>query len=440
MAAVEIIAGKRKGRALGRKAWLEFADSAASGAWSDSQLAAMLMAIALVGLDDRETGWLVEAMAQTGIRISADRFDRPAVDKHSTGGVGDKASLVVAPLASACGLDVPMISGRSLGHTGGTLDKLESIPGFRVTLSIEELIASVREVGCAICSASEEIAPADSVLYSLRDATATVDSIPLICGSILSKKLSEGISGLVLDVKCGSGAVFPSANQSRELARALVASGEAAGLSTLAVLSDMDVPLGRTVGNAVEVDEAVDCLQGGGPGDLRELSLELVARMLVSGGVCGEVETGIARAVSALDAGLGMERFERMVEIQGGDPRALTDASGLTRQGSELVVRASRGGWIRGLDALGIGRAAAILGGGAGGMDDRHAGVRILAVVGDDVEKGDEVLKLQARDETRLRAAMRVALAAITIGDQPVVSRKTVLGTIETESHRGANS
>ena len=208
----------------------------------------------------------------------------------------------------------------------------------------------------------------------------------------------------------------------------------------MAGLSDMDVPLGRTVGNAVEVAEAVDCLKGGGPGDLRELSLELVARMLVSGGVCGEVETGIARAVNALEAGLGMERFERMVEIQGGDPRALTEASGLARPGRELVVRASRGGWIRGLDALGIGRAAAILGGGAGGMDDRHAGVRLLAVVGDDVEKGDEVLKLQARDETRLRVAMRVALAAITIGDQPVVSRKTVLGTIEAGSHRGESS
>ena len=437
MLAVEIISEKRKGRSLGHEAWLEFADGAALGTWAESQLAAMLMAIALVGLDDQETGWLVEAMAQTGTRIPLDRFDRPAVDKHSTGGVGDKASLVVAPLAAACGLDVPMISGRSLGHTGGTLDKLESIPGFRVTLSVEELVASVREAGCTICSASDEIAPADSVLYSLRDSTATVDSIPLICGSILSKKLAEGICGLVLDVKCGSGAVFTNDSQSRGLARALVASGEAAGLSTTAVLSDMESPLGRTVGNAIEVDEALDCLRGDGPDDLRELSLQLVGRMLVSGGVCDEVEPGIAMAADALEAGLGMERFEKMVVVQGGDPRVL---SGVTRRGNVFIVRATRGGWVCGLDALGIGRAAAILGGGAGGRDDRHAGVRVLSLVGSEVVEGDGVLELRSGDATRLGAAVGVALASITIGDEPAVSRETVLGTIGPESHRGASS
>ncbi|MEC7556085.1 MAG: thymidine phosphorylase [Planctomycetota bacterium] len=440
MAAVEIISAKRRGQSLGREAWLEFADAAAIGTWSESQLAAMLMAISLVGLDDQETGWLVEAMAQTGSRIPVERFDRPAVDKHSTGGVGDKASLVVAPLAAACGLDVPMISGRSLGHTGGTLDKLESIPGFRTTLSVDEIVASVREAGCTICGASEEIAPADSVLYSLRDLTATVDSIPLICGSILSKKLSEGIRGLVLDVKCGSGAVFSSEPQSRGLARALVASGEAAGLSTMAVLSDMASPLGRTVGNAIEVDEAIDCLRGDGPDDLRELSLQLVGRMLVSGGVCDEVEAGVGRATEALEAGQGMERFEKMILVQGGDPRVLSGSGGVARQGNVFVVRATRGGWVCGLDALGIGRAAAVLGGGAGGASDRHAGVRVLAVVGSEVAEGDGVLELQADDESRLGSAVEGALASITIGDEPAVSRETVLGTIGIESHRRASS
>ena len=237
MAAVEIIAAKRAGGRLAAEQWREFAEAAADGSWSDGQLAALLMAIAVVGLDVEETGWLVEAMAGTGGRIDPERFTRPAVDKHSTGGVGDKASLVVAPLAAACGLDVPMVSGRGLGHTGGTLDKLESIPGMRVTLSIDELVEVVGSAGCAICGASDQIAPADRVLYALRDATATVDSIPLICGSILSKKLAEGIGGLVLDVKCGSGAVFAEDAEAEARAGTLVSAGAAAGLSTGARLT-----------------------------------------------------------------------------------------------------------------------------------------------------------------------------------------------------------
>ncbi len=434
MSAVGMIASKRSGRALDSTAWHEFAAGAASGSWSDSQLAAMLMAIALVGMDAEETGWLVEAMAGTGSRISSQRFDRPAVDKHSTGGVGDKASLVVAPLAAACGLDVPMISGRGLGHTGGTLDKLEAIPGVRVELSIDEMVAVVADAGCVICGASREIAPADRVLYALRDATATVDSIPLICGSILSKKLAEGISGLVLDVKCGSGAVFSEDRDSERLARALVRSGLAAGLPTVAVLSDMTSPLGRTVGTANELSEAVDCLKGDGPGDLRALSLELVSRMLVSGGVCDSASAGWASAVRALDAGAAYERLERMVVAQGGDASVLMDRHSLVGESEELVVRASVGGWVVGLDALRIGRVAAELGASrssTGTVVDGSAGVRIVSRVGSEVSAGDAVLELRSADRGRLERAEPLALSAIEIVDTPGVLRELVLGRID---------
>ena len=434
MSAVGIIASKRSSQSLGSGAWHEFAVGAADGSWSDAQLAAMLMAIALVGMDVEETGWLVEAMAGTGSRISPERFDRPAVDKHSTGGVGDKTSLVVAPLAAACGLDVPMISGRGLGHTGGTLDKLEAIPGFRVQLSIDELVAVVADAGCVICGASREIAPADRVLYALRDATATVDSIPLICGSILSKKLAEGISGLVLDVKCGSGAVFSEDRDSERLARSLVSSGLAAGLPTVAVLSDMASPLGRTVGTANELSEAVDCLKGDGPGDLRALSLELVSRMLVSGGVCDSASVGWASAVRALDAGEAYQRLERMVLAQGGDASVLTDPHRLLSESETLVVRASVGGWVAGLDALRIGRVAAELGAlrsSAGTVVDGSAGVRIVSRVGCEVSAGDAVLELRSADHRRLERAETLAMSAIEIVDAPGVPRELVLGRID---------
>ncbi len=434
MSAVGIIASKRSSQSLGSGAWHEFAVGAADGSWSDAQLAAMLMAIALVGMDVEETGWLVEAMAGTGSRISPERFDRPAVDKHSTGGVGDKTSLVVAPLAAACGLDVPMISGRGLGHTGGTLDKLEAIPGFRVELSIDELVAVVADAGCVICGASREIAPADRVLYALRDATATVDSIPLICGSILSKKLAEGISGLVLDVKCGSGAVFSEDRDSERLARSLVSSGLAAGLPTVAVLSDMASPLGRTVGTANELSEAVDCLKGDGPGDLRALSLELVSRMLVSGGVCDSASVGWASAVRALDAGEAYQRLERMVLAQGGDASVLTDRYRLVGESEKLVVRASVGGWVAGLDALRIGRVAAELGASrssAGTVVDGSAGVRIVSRVGCEVSAGDAVLELRSVDHRRLERAESLAMSAIEIVDAPGVPRELVLGRID---------
>ncbi|HAB11290.1 MAG TPA: thymidine phosphorylase [Planctomycetaceae bacterium] len=434
MAAVEIIARKRAGEKLRRTDLQEFIQGAAGGGWPGEQLAAMLMAIALVGLDPEETSWLVAAMAGSGRRISPERFDRPAVDKHSTGGVGDKASLVIAPLAAACGVDVPMISGRGLGHTGGTLDKLESVPGFRVGLSVDELVETVRTAGCAICGASEEMAPADAVLYALRDATATVDSVPLICGSILSKKLAEGIVGLVLDVKCGAGAVFSDFDDADTLGRALVESGTSSGLPTVALVTDMDAPLGMAVGNAIEVAEAIDCLRGHGPADLRELSVQIVARMLVAGGVSDDLEKSVARAVAALDAGAGLERFEMMLIAQGGDPRVVSEPGRLGRAVRMRTVEADRSGWLNRLDALQIGRAVARLGGARcrdDGRIDLAAGIRIRVPVGAEVVAGDGVLELQAADEDLLESAAEYARAAMTITDEPGVPRRLVLGTIE---------
>ena len=437
MAAVEIIARKRAGEKLRRTDVQEFVQGAASGDWAVEQLAAMLMAMAVVGLDYEETGWLVAAMAASGQRIGPDRFDRPAVDKHSTGGVGDKASLVIAPLAAACGLDVPMISGRGLGHTGGTLDKLESVPGFRVGLSVDEMVESVRTAGCVICAAGAEMAPADAVLYALRDATATVDSVPLICGSILSKKLAEGISGLVLDVKCGAGAVFSEFNDAKALGQALVDSAACSGLPTVALVTDMDSPLGMTVGHAIEVAEAIDCLGGNGPADLRELSLQMVARMLVAGGISGNLEDATVRAVSSLDAGAGLERFERMVIAQGGDARVVAAPDRLVGTVRTRAVEADRSGWLSRLDALAVGRAVARLGGSRSRVDGRidlSAGIRIQVPVGAEVNVGDCVMGLQASNEDVLEAAAEHARAAMAITDEPGVPRPLVLDTIAPQS------
>ena len=281
MRAVDIIGRKRDGHSLERDEVIEFVDAAARGRWPDYQIAAALMAIRLRGMIAPEIEWLIDAMLATGATLEWPGLDRPLVDKHSTGGVGDKLSLVVAPMAAACGAAVPMLSGRGLAHTGGTLDKLEAIPGFRVDLDVTEIQAVVGRVGCVICGTTSEMVPADRVLYRLRDATATVESLPLICGSILSKKLAEGIGGLVLDVKCGRGGVVVGRDAAVELGRALVSGGTGAGLPTRAVVTRMECPLGTAVGNALEVAEAIEVLRGGGPADVRELSLTLVAHMLV---------------------------------------------------------------------------------------------------------------------------------------------------------------
>ena len=440
MSAVDIIRAKRVGGRLTEAQINEFITGVLSGEWQDGQISALLMAIVLVGLDEQETGWLTAAMVGTGERLAAAAFRRPAVDKHSTGGVGDKTSLVVAPLAAACGVDVPMLSGRGLGHTGGTLDKLQAIPGFRVDLGIEEIHEVVNDVGCVICGATEQIAPADRVLYALRDATATVDSLPLICASILSKKLAEGISALVLDVKCGSGAVFADRKQNETLACELVARGRAAGLSTVALLTEMGTPLGLTVGNSLEVAEAVCCLGGEGPDDLRELSVALVGQMLVAAGLGDSAAEAQQKAGAALDSGHAFERFSRMVAAQGGDTNVIDDPTRLPRAAQTRSILSPGKGTIVRLDALGLGRVASLLGAGRQASQDRiepGAGIRIHRPLGSVVREGDTVLELLAASDELLARAEKVALAAIEVDEGVDVSRSLILGRIDGTPEQG---
>jgi pyrimidine-nucleoside phosphorylase len=296
MRAVDIIRKKRDGGALDRADIDHFVAGATDGSWPDYQLSALLMAIVLRGMGDEETAWLTEAMARSGARFDLTGLAGRKVDKHSTGGVGDKTSLVLAPLAAACGVTVPMMSGRGLGHTGGTLDKLESIPGFRVDFGAKEIADALADVGCVIVGQTRDVAPADRRLYRLRDVTATVESIPLITASIMSKKLAEGIDALVLDVKVGGGAFMKTADDARRLAESMVRAGQLAGVRTEALLTRMDAPLGRAVGNAIEVVESIETLRGQGPRDLTELSVILAARMVVMAGRAGTLDEAEHRA------------------------------------------------------------------------------------------------------------------------------------------------
>src|SRR5262252_358484 len=329
MRAVDIILSKREGRSLTRDEIRFFVDGVTAGTLPDYQASALLMAILLRGMTAEETAWLTEAMVNSGERVDLREIPGVKVDKHSTGGVGDKTSLILAPLAAACGVPVPMMSGRGLGHTGGTLDKLESIPGFRVDLSLDEMKRAMARVGCAMIGQTAQIAPADKKLYALRDVTATVESIPLISASIMSKKIAEGIDALVLDVKTGSGAFMKTEADSRRLAESLVSIGNASGVRTEAVITAMDAPLGSAVGNALEVIECIEVLKGGGPADLVEVSIELTARMLVVGRVASDRADAERRARTAIASGAGLERFRQIIETQGGDPRVVDDYSRL---------------------------------------------------------------------------------------------------------------
>jgi pyrimidine-nucleoside phosphorylase len=352
------------------------------------------------------------------------------VDKHSTGGVGDKTSLILAPLAAACGVVVPMMSGRGLGHTGGTLDKLESIPGFRVNLTVAEFPLVLRDVGVAMIGQTAEVAPADRKLYALRDVTATVESIPLITASILSKKVAEGIQGLVMDVKCGRGAFMKRPDHARRLAEALVANGRANGLRTEALLTAMDAPLGRAVGNAIEVQECIDTLKGNGPADLTALSVELAARMVLLGGLAADVGAAEAKVIDALNAGRGLEVFRKMVERQGGDPRVVDDPAVLPAAPHREAVAADRGGFVVALDAEAIGRAAMVLGAGRDRADhgvDPAVGVVMRVRLGDHVQAGDPLVELHYRDAAKLPAARAQVRAACAVADERPTVQTLVL-------------
>ena len=433
MRAVDVIAKKRDGGSLTRDEISFFVSGVTAGSLPDYQASALLMAVVVRDMTAEETAWLTDAMVHSGVRVDLSGIPGVKVDKHSTGGVGDKTSLILAPLAAACGLIVPMMSGRGLGHTGGTLDKLEAIPGFRVGLSLDEMRGALKAVGCAMIGQTAQIAPADKKLYALRDVTGTVESIPLISASIMSKKIAEGIDALVLDVKTGSGAFMKTEADSRRLAESLVSIGNRSGVRTEAIITAMDQPLGCAVGNALEVIECLEVLKGRGPRDLIDVSIDLTARMLVLGGIAVDRAAAERKARDTIASGAGLDRFRRIIEHQGGDPRVVDDYRRLPGAPSRHVLTASHSGYVTRLDAEQVGRASASLGAGRDRVEDAvdpAVGITIAAKAGDRVRRGDPILEFHYRDKARLDQAIERVAEAISIGDSAPPPQTLIVGEV----------
>ena len=415
----DIIIKKRDGGALSRDEIEFFARGVADGRFADYQASALLMAIFWRGMTPQETAWLTEAMMHSGDVINLGNIPGAKVDKHSTGGVGDKVSLILAPLAAACGLKVPMMSGRGLGHTGGTLDKLEAIPGFRVNLSGDEFRTILAKVGAAMIGQTAQVVPADRKLYSLRDVTGTVESIPLICASIMSKKLAEGIDSLVLDVKFGQGAFMKTKDRARELAQAMVAIGATMNRPVRALLTAMNQPLGRAVGHTVEVVESIECLRGRGPADLMEVTFALTAHMLILGGAAKD-EAGARRQLdAAIASGAALAKFREMIAAQGGDVRVIDNPALMPTARRRIEVRAPADatGFIAGVDALKIGHAVMALGGGRAAVTDKvdHAvGLTNLVKIGEPISGGALLCTLHVNDEAKGARAEELVRAGFT--------------------------
>ncbi len=426
----DLIERKRDGGHIDAADWHAFARDAAAGTVPDYQISALLMAIYFRGLSDDETVALTEGMLKSGRMLELSHLKMSRVDKHSVGGVGDKVSIVLAPLVAACGVAVPMLSGRGLGHTGGTLDKLESIPGFNTRLSLSQAAAQVERIGVVIIGQTAEIAPADRTLYSMRDATATVESIPLIASSIMSKKLAEGLNGLVLDVKTGAGAFLQSLEDDLALTKTMIALGARHNCPVVALLTDMDSPLGVACGNSNEIIESVNSLKGGGPADLRELVLRFGAEMLVLGGVTADFADAQTRLERAISSGKALEKFREMVAAQGGnasvcdDPAALVPAAKVRED-----YLASRDGIVQRVEPRAVGKGITAMGGGRTKMADAvdpSVGFQILAKPGDRVTRGQPLATILARDP-ECAAIGRAALdAAFVIGDADVVRRPLI--------------
>jgi pyrimidine-nucleoside phosphorylase len=416
MLPASLIAAKRDHRELSDEEIAFFIQGFATGTIPDYQMSAMAMAIYLNGMTPREIATLTSEMLRSGTQLAWPSDGIARVDKHSTGGIGDKTSLILAPLLAECGLQNPMLSGRGLGATGGTLDKLEAIPGFRTNLSLDEITRLTQSVGCVITGASAELAPADRKLYALRDVTATVPSIPLITGSIMSKKLAESLDALVLDVKFGSGAFMKTREQATLLAHSLVNTGERMGVRTTALLTDMNQPLGRMCGNAVEVLESIDVLKGGGPADVRLLTLELCADLLVSTGVEKTLKDAIKRCTSLLDDGSAFERYCRMVRAQGGDPDAMLHVAKAT----DLV--ADQDGVVSAMDTEALGLVIISLGGGRRKMGDpidHSVGLEMLVRIGDRVSRGTPLVKIFSEQPEAVIPSLRAAIRISETGAAP---------------------
>jgi pyrimidine-nucleoside phosphorylase len=433
MDALSIIRKKRDGYRLDTSEIADFVSRYTRGEIPDYQAAALAMAIFFQGLDAAETADLTDSILHSGRTMDLSDVPLPKVDKHSTGGVGDKTSLIIAPVAAAAGLAVPMISGRGLGHTGGTLDKLESIPGFRTRLTLEEFHEAVRRTGTGLIGQTDELAPADRKLYALRDVTGTVESIPLISASIMSKKLAEGIDALVLDVKVGSGAFMKSRERARELAGRMVEIGAACGKRVQALLTAMDQPLGRAVGNALEVIEVLDALKGRGPADLMEVSRELTARMFVLGGLDKDLEWARARFDQALWSGAALRKFAEIIRGQGGDEAVVEDYARLPRAEHEESIVAWDEGYVTGLEAEAVGLAAVRLGAGRERLDsaiDPAVGMVFEKKVGDRVETGERICGVYFNDRSRLDGVRAALRAAICISPEPVPPPRLILESI----------
>jgi pyrimidine-nucleoside phosphorylase len=434
-----LIERKREGGRIVEPEWDELIAAYAAGKVPDYQMSALLMAVYFRGMDRGEMNALTDAMIQSGGQLELSHLDVARIDKHSTGGVGDKVSLVLAPLVAALGVAVPMMSGRGLGHTGGTLDKLESIPGFRTDLSLKEAAKQVEKIGCALIGQTKEIAPADRKLYALRDATATVEAIPLIAASIMSKKLAEGLTGLVLDVKQGSGAFITDPDRAQKLARAMIELGADRGCPVVALMTAMDRPLGFACGNALEVKESIDALRGEGPPDLMEVTFALGAEMLILGGAATDAAAAWRMMSGAISSGSALQKFAQIIEAQGGDARIVDNDSILPSAPLRSEFSAERDGVVAEVAPRTVGHGVIALRGGRRTMEDRidpSVGFTITAKPGDRVERGDVLAVVHALDEPGIRDGRRALADAIRIGDAeadalPLVSDKITADGVE---------
>jgi pyrimidine-nucleoside phosphorylase len=431
--AIDVIRKKRDGVELSRAEIESLINAYTKNDIPDYQVSAWLMAVVLRGMTRGETAALTDAMLRSGEVLDLSSLAPKKVDKHSTGGVGDKTSLVLAPLAAAAGIAVPMISGRGLGHTGGTLDKLEAIPGFNVNLSVADFRRVLATCGCAMIGQTAEIAPADRKLYALRDVTGTVESPYLICASIMSKKLAEGIDALVLDVKTGSGAFMKNEKDAAFLAELMVETGERMGTRVVALITDMDQPLGLMIGNALEVVECVEILRGRGPDDLHELCLELAGWMLYLGGVSKDVAEGKRKSADLIASGKALEVFRKMVELQGGDPRVIDDEKRLPQAQHTLEVKSAKAGPIASMECEQIGTACVILGGGRERKEDSvdpAVGIVLHKKVGDRVAAGDQLATIHYNAEARAERARQLIEQSIEIATAPPPKRPLIHKTI----------
>jgi pyrimidine-nucleoside phosphorylase len=439
MLARRLIERKRDGGRIAADEWRTLARAYGGGDVPDYQMAALLMAIYWRGLDAEETRALTDAMIASGSTLDVAGLSGPRIDKHSTGGVGDKTSLVLAPLIASLGVAVPMMSGRSLGHTGGTLDKLESIPGFRTDLSLGAARRQLERIGCVLLGQTAEIAPADRRMYALRDATATIDSIPLIAASIMSKKLAEGLTGLVLDVKRGSGAFLPDLPRGLELATSMVALGRDRGCPVVALITAMDRPLGRACGNAIEVEEAIQALHGEGPPDLTRVTFALGAEMLLLAGAVATRDDAWRRMEVAISSGTAAEKFQEIIAAQGGDARVVEDPAQLPQAAECEFYAAPRSGVVARVEPRIIGNAITALGGGRTRPDetlDPSVGFVISANVGDAVKAGEPLATILARDTAGVRLACSALDVAIEISEEaepplPLISHRVTKDGIE---------